>query len=82
MSIASIREQIGLAEFRMHNCYRKADAAHAEGNKDLAATWDMWGAAAAKEADELYRELREAEDDSGARFIREYVRDMAYGRSR
>ena len=80
MSIESIREKISLAEHRVRNCLCKADAADRAGDHERADMYDDYAGAAEEELDELYRELSEAEDDGGARFLREYVADVAYGR--
>ena len=65
MSIESLRDKIRMAEWRRDNCRRKALACETY-DAARAAMFDEFADTAEKEADELRRELRDAEDDEGA----------------
>lgn len=75
-----VREKIADALYRQRCCINKANAFDAAGDRLRAELFDEWAAAAEKEADELYRELHDAEHEGAMASRRDTLRNQGWAR--
>ena len=80
MSIEELREKIENADFHLNSCLKKADDAERDGDLDRADMYDDFADAAEEELNELWRDLREAQDGEGAQSRRDTLHDQSWAR--
>jgi hypothetical protein len=75
--VDELRKKLEFARWRAQRCAENASAA---AHPILVALYEELTAKTEKEIDALNKELREAEDEQGQISLRDYLRDISYGR--